>query len=671
MTEIVKEIFYFYPQKSGYKPSSINKVFVVGEFNEWGKNCKLLEKYKLLKDKTGRWVGVFDVPKGKGFYKFYLNGNTFYPDMKLLCYSTVSTPEWAKKTIWYQIMTDRFNKTDGFVVPNLVPWDSPPDYFNNFGGTLKGIHDKISYLKDLFGSLNNKAIYLNPIQKSIASNHKYWPEDFETIDPQFGTEDDLICLINTLHKENAKIILDIVYNHTGLNHYAFLDILKNGPKSKYYGWYRKFPHLPQEKIEIPILENYANDKPQNIFIENDPRSVGFDSSKETYINIWDGKYRFPVSNAEVFKNSSVEEILNNQPYYKLIHIYNDPNYGCWAGFFEIPELNTRNPNVKAHLFKAAAKWLKMGIDGFRLDVPDVLSGAHEFWQEFREYIREECFKIGRNPDDIYIVGEIWTGGRHSGSFLYGDNSGKPLRFDAIMNYPLRENLLNFLSGEILNPESDSISGYGEIAVSELDENLHKNLGYISWGTDQAQFNVFSSHDTRRLRTVLKDDKKLKAALIVQFTFTGSPTIYYGDEIGMEGGKDPANRATMRWNIYENFKNHPNEASIYNFYKKLITIRENTLSLIDAPILTLVVDNENKVYSYSKYKDEKNCFIVIILKNIIQNSLNIDISDMPFENITEWQDAFSGKTFFNYGKNIVLTPDDFKESFGIILFPNQF
>jgi glycosidase len=78
----------------------------------------------------------------------------------------------------------------------------------------------------------------------------------------------------------------------------------------------------------------------------------------------------------------------------------------------------------------------------------------------------------------------------------------------------------------------------------MDLNLHKNLGFLSWGVDQVQQNTFSSHDTRRLRSVLNDDRMLKAAMMMEFTLVGAPTIYYGDELGMLGGKDPANRATM-------------------------------------------------------------------------------------------------------------------------------
>jgi len=664
----LEELFYFHPKQYSVDSVYVQSVHIIGEFNKWGKDEKKLAKFELTEDKTGRWVGLFDVTEGKRFYKFLINRNIVCPTMGLFTYSTVYTPEWAKKAVWYQIMVDRFFRGDlSRNIPNLISWDAPPDYFNNFGGDLKGITEKTPYFKNLFGSLENKAFYLNPIHKSLASNHKYWTEDFEVIDPQFGDEQDLKELIDALHKENARIILDLVYNHTGLNHYAFLDILKNGRDSKYHGWYRKLTHH-SEKIEIPILENYAGGKPQNIEFENDPRKEDFDFEKESFISVWYEKYKFPIIEPEKFKDSSVEEILNHQPHYKLTPLSEQPSYKCWANLFEIPELNTKNPEVKKHLFDAAKKLIRLGIDGFRLDVPDLLEDAHNFWREFRQEMNAEMALSGRNPDELYIVGEIWTLDGINPSFVCADDNGKPLRYDALMNYPVRENILNFFSGEILNKGADSVCRHGGISVEDLDKNLHENLSGVSWGTNQAQFNVFSSHDTRRLRTILKDDRKLKAVLMMQFTFPGAPVIYYGDEIGMQGGVDPANRAAMKWNIYEDLLHHKEEAEIFNLYKNLIDLRKNYDCFINSSLLTLKVHNHDKIYAYARYKNESDCAIMVVVKHNFKENLHLDISDMHFENIESWKDPISGKSYLNYGKNITFKPEDFSESFGVILVP---
>lgn len=666
----MKELFYFHPKQYGVDPVHVQSVHLIGEFNKWGNDEKKLAEFRLTEDKTGRWVGLFTVPEKRHFYKFLINRHTVCPTMGLLTYSTTSSPEWAKKAVWYQIMVDRFYRCDSSRnIPNLISWDAPPDYFNNFGGGLQGIKEKIGYFKNLFGSLENKALYLNPIHKSLASNHKYWPEDFNEIDPQFGSEKDLKDLIDALHKEKAKIILDLVFNHTGLNHPAFLDILKNSKKSKYYNWYRQLTHHSGGKIEVPILEAYVGDKPQNIEFENDPRSKDFNPEKESFISVWGGKYKFPIIEPDKFSKSTVEDILNHQPHYKLTPLYNYPSYKCWMNLFEIPELNTKNPEVKKHLFDSAKHLIRLGIDGFRLDVPDLLEDAHNFWKEFRQEIQEEMVSEGRNPDELYIVGEIWTLEGINSSFVCPDTEGKPVRYDALMNYPIRESVLNFFSGEILNKGADSICRKGEISIDELDKNIHRNISGASWGTNQVQFNVFATHDTRRMRTVLKDDRKLKAVIMMQFTLPGAPVIYYGEELGMQGGTDPANRATFKWDVYENLMQNKEEAGIFNLYKTLIDLRKNYNSLVDSPLLTVKVDDFDNVYAYARYKNESDCVITVIAKEKLTEDYNLSLSNLPFQNIESWKDPISGRNYMNYGKNIVFKPEDFSDSLGIVLVPD--
>ncbi len=714
----MKEFFYFCPKQYGLDPAYVLRVSIIGEFNKWGQDKTSLKEFELIEDKTSRWVGFFELPEGRHFYKFIVNGQTVCPAMGFLTYSTVSTPQWAKKAVWYQIMTDRFYKADSSIkTPNLISWDSPPDYFNNFGGDLKGITQKISYFKELLGSLENIGFYLNPLHKSLASNHKYWPEDFMEIDPQFGNDNDLKELAEVLHKENAKIIIDLVYNHTGLNHYAFQDILKNGQNSKYFEWYKQLAPHPEDKIEIPILEVYTGEKPQNIEIENDPRSKAYNAEEESCISVWDGKYKFIITEPEKYKNASIEEIINGQSHYKLINLKNKPSYKCWAGFFEIPELNTKNPEVKQHLFDAAKKFIKLGIDGFRLDVPDLLEDAHIFWQEFRQKIRKEMSLQGKNPDDLYIVGEIWTLEGISPSYLCAGEDGKPLRYDALMNYPYREAILNFFSGEILNKGSDNICRHGEISVEELDKAIHRNISGASWGTNQVQFNVFSSHDTRRLLSALKyDTRKFKAVLMMQFTLPGAPVIYYGEELAMTGGEDPANRAPMKWDVYENLvkynspchceeqrdeaihlpgcdfwiassaaqlpdkspidesstelralappRNDNNVFEIFNLYKNLINLRKNYDCLINSPLSTLKACNNSKTYAYARYQNNTDCVITVI--SGLSQAVDLSLSGMPFENIKNWKNLFTGKIYTNSEKNIVLKHEDFSDSFGVIL-----
>ena len=158
--------------------------------------------------------------------------------------------------------------------------------------------------------------------------------------------------------------------------------------------------------------------------------------------------------------------------------------------------------------------------------------------------------------------------------------------------------------------------------------------------------------------------------MMQFTLPGAPVIYYGDEIGMQGGVDPANRAAMKWNIYEDLIRHKEEAEIFNLYKKLIDLRKNHDCFINSPLLTLKIHNHDKVYAYSRYKNESDCAIVVVVKQNLKENLNLDIANLPFEDIESWKDPISDKSYLNYGKSITFKPEDFSDSFGIILVPEK-
>ena len=182
------ELFQFEPWRHGFIRENLRSVHLIGEFNSWGLTDGSRAPYALREDARGRYCALLPVPRGVGAYKFLLNETVTWPDLGLLYYSTVATAPWASRAIWYQIMVDRFfiHEPAGLST-NLLPWETPPDHYNSYGGSLRGIEGKLPHLREFFGTLKDKAFYLNPLHKSLASNHKYWPEDFETIDQLFGT----------------------------------------------------------------------------------------------------------------------------------------------------------------------------------------------------------------------------------------------------------------------------------------------------------------------------------------------------------------------------------------------------------------------------------------------------------------------------------------------------
>lgn len=144
-----------------------------------------------------------------------------------------------QKMIYYQIFPDRFFRgKESYAEHSLEPWGSIPNRLNYMGGTLEGIAAKLPYLSDL--GIN--CIYLNPIF-AARSNHKYDTQDYYKIDPGFGSEDDFRKLVDQAHERKIKVILDGVFNHSGIDWHPFQDVIKKGEDSTYFDWFfiNKYP----------------------------------------------------------------------------------------------------------------------------------------------------------------------------------------------------------------------------------------------------------------------------------------------------------------------------------------------------------------------------------------------------------------------------------------------
>ncbi|MFA6457748.1 MAG: glycoside hydrolase family 13 protein, partial [Bacteroidota bacterium] len=346
-------------------------------------------------------------------------------------------PDWVKDAVFYQIFPERFENGDpSNDPPNVLPWGGTPKGNSYFGGDLTGIVKRIPYLTNL--GINT--LYLNPIFEA-QSTHKYNTKDYSRIDPSFGTNETFDTFTSILKSNSIRTVLDGVFNHVGIAHAAFADVVANGPSSKFASWF----------------------------------------------NI----YSYPV------------------------HAPNKPNYECWWGYGALPKLMVSNPEVKKYLFDMIALWTGK-IDGWRLDVPNEL--PHEFWKEFRQLVRSlntEC----------YIVGELWD---DASPWLQGDE------FDATMNYRFRSACLEYFAHDTLS-------------TSKFDHHLQVTRELYSHENNLAMQNLLGSHDTERFLTLCKGEVwRMKLAVLFQMTYLGAPMIYYGDEIGMEGGKDPDCRRCMIW-----------------------------------------------------------------------------------------------------------------------------
>jgi neopullulanase len=212
----------------------------------------------------------------------------------------------------------------------------------------------------------------------------------------------------------------------------------------------------------------------------------------------------------------------------------EANYGCWYNLPALPKFNYANPQVREFTLDVAEHWIREGIDGWRLDVPEEIND-HDFWRTFRQRVK------AINPD-AYLVGEIW---HRADRWLTGD------QFDAVMNYQFTRACLSFF---IDNSETSLAltqpGSYGE--VEQMDavafaQSLDDIQRWYPKEITYAQLNLLDSHDTARFLTIAGSDAgALKLALLAMFTYPGAPTIYYGDEIGMEGMQDPDSRRSMVW-----------------------------------------------------------------------------------------------------------------------------
>lgn len=416
-----------------------------------------------------------------------------------------TTPDWLKGGIIYQIFPDRFYNS-GAKKENVpedrilrTDWGNEPEWrptpegkvLNNdfFGGDLKGIGEKLPYLKDL----GVTCIYLNPIFESH-SNHRYDTADYGKIDPLLGTEEDFKKLCKDAKKQGIHIILDGVFSHTG-------------DDSVYFNRKGRYNTL--------------------------------------------GAYNSPES-----------------PYYKWYKFTNYPDkYQSWWGFVTLPEVIEEGEEYRNFINGKGGiieKWLKAGADGFRLDVADELPDI--FIDELRARLKE-------TKPDALLMGEVWEDAttKHS----YGSRRRYLLgsQFDSVMNYPFANAILDFCR-----------SGKAESFMStimQIVENYPKQCLDV-------MMNHIGTHDTERAITKIAGESceyrdrqwqschslgdkyekgigLLKCAVALQYTLPGVPSVYYGDEAGLEGYKDPFNRGCYPWG------NENRE--LIDFYKTMGKIRK--------------------------------------------------------------------------------------------------
>ena len=506
-----------------------------------------------------------------------------------------STPDWAKGAVMYQIFTDRFYNGDksndvetneyyyiGDYSRRVTNWDKYPANMGVrefYGGDLQGVMDKLDYLQEL----GVEVVYFNPLFVS-PSNHKYDIQDYDYIDPHYGKIVDdggevlpdgvtdnsqatkykkrttglknleasnelFIKLVEELHRRGMKVILDGVFNHCG----------------SFNKW------MDRERI-------YEGEK---------------DYEPGAYISA-DSPYR---SYFRFFKEGP-----ENWPY--------NGNYDGWWGHDTLPKLNYEDSvKLENYILYIGRKWVSppYNVDGWRLDVAADLGRSneynHDFWKKFRTAVKDA------NPSALILA-------EH-----YGDPSDwlKGDEWDTVMNYDaFMEPITWFLTGmekhsdeareELLGNIDNFIGSMAHHMSNMLTPSLQVAMNELS-NHDHSRFLTRTNHMVGRVEHLGPEAANeyvnkavMREAVVMQMTWVGAPTIYYGDEAGVCGFTDPDNRRTYPWGREDH--------ELIAFHKEAIRIHKEHPALRTGSLK--ILSGEENVLSYARFKG--NDRIVIVINN---------------------------------------------------------
>ena len=504
-----------------------------------------------------------------------------------------STPDWAKGAVMYQIFTDRFYNGDksndvetneyyyiGDYSRRVTNWDKYPANMGVrefYGGDLQGVMDKLDYLQEL----GVEVVYFNPLFVS-PSNHKYDIQDYDYIDPHYGKIVDdggevlpngvtdnsqatkykkrttglknleasnelFIKLVEELHRRGMKVILDGVFNHCG----------------SFNKW------MDRERI-------YEGEE------DYEPGAyVSADSPYRSY-------FRF-------FKEGP-----ENWPY--------NGNYDGWWGHDTLPKLNYEDSvKLENYILYIGRKWVSppYNVDGWRLDVAADLGRSneynHEFWQKFRRAVKDA------NPNALILA-------EH-----YGDPSDwlKGDEWDTVMNYDaFMEPVTWFLTGmekhsdeareELLGNIDNFIGSMAHHMSNMLTPSLQVAMNELS-NHDHSRFLTRTNHMVGRVEHLGPEAANeyvnkavMREAVVMQMTWVGAPTVYYGDEAGVCGFTDPDNRRTYPWG-------HEDQELIA-FHKEAIRIHKEHPALKTGSLK--ILGGEENILSYARFKGHDRIIVVI-------------------------------------------------------------
>ena len=509
-----------------------------------------------------------------------------------------TTPKWAQGKIMYQIFPDRFyqsknyepNQLQGRVTKN---WNEMPNWQQEDDGEIHNNDFFMGNLKgieeklDYLTNLGVGIIYLNPVFWA-QSNHRYDTIDYEIVDPYLGTNESLKELCNSAHEHGMRVVIDAVLNHTGND-------------SKYFNEFNKY------------------------------ETIGAFTGLES-------------------------------PYYSWYKKNENGDFTYWWGFKNLPVCDGNNPEWQSFIYGENGiidKWFSMGIDGLRIDVADELT------DDFIENIRTA---VKRNNPEGLIIGEVWE------NAITKEEQGRQRKYmlgcglDTVMNYPFTNAILKYVRfgrfDYLTQTINEIITLYPKDAVFTLMNSLSTHditRAMTTLVADGIQNNKYNwvwdvpygrewqfKNEKLNDKQYEKAKELMKIATTIQYFLPGNPCIYYGDEIGMYGYKDPFNRKCFKWDEID--------SELHEFFIKLGKIRNQNGFLSNAEI-RIIDANENILvferFLYDNYDDNNlNKRGILIIVNRSENEQKI-ILPKEYEN---------AKTIFEINKSI----GDMISKYGILI-----
>ncbi len=546
-----------------------------------------------------------------------------------------STPDWAKGAVMYQIFVDRFCNGDesndvedweyiyiGEPCQKVTDWDQPPqamDIRRFYGGDLQGVMDKLDYLE----GLGVEVIYFNPLFVS-PSNHKYDIQDYDYIDPHYGK----------IAEDGGLVLPEWAADNIGATRYQ----KRTGDKVNLEA---------SNQLFIELVEA-MHSRGMRVILDGVFNHCGS-------FNKWMDRERIYEQQTGYEKGAFVS---SESPYRSFFHFLNESDsawpyiyaYDGWWGHDTLPKLNYEDsPLLEQYIIDIGKKWVSppFNVDGWRLDVAADLGYSNEynhmFWKRFRREVKKA------RPDALILA-------EHYGDpteWLQGDEWDSVMNYDAFM-----EPVTWFLTG--MEKHSDErrtdLWGNGDNFV----KTMRHFMATMLTPSLQVAMNELSNHDHSRFLTRTNhivgrmehlgskaaeegvNHAVMREAVVIQMTWIGAPTIYYGDEVSLCGFTDPDNRRTYPWGR--------EDMQMLGFHREMIRIHKNEKPLRQGSLRMLCwADN---ILAYGRFDSHEQ--IVVVLNNskeLREVTVPVWLAEVPVTGRME-------RLLYTYEEGYTVEPDDY-------------